>query len=119
MAIYEIPMDGVEARRDFRLSAPLSGMMYRFYFHYIARDDSWAFDFMTAGFAPILMGMRCVLNWDVLAQVKQDSRTGIILPTGFLYFIDSTDRNKPATGDDMGTRVVMVHDDGVGNGTAV
>lgn len=105
MTIYEIPLDQSDGQ-DFRFQTELFGVRYFITFRWNPRDLSWAFDMDDANGSPIVEGMRAILSFDLLAQVKDYRK-----PPGFLMLIDTSEQWKPPGADDLGTRVKLTYND--------
>jgi len=83
----------------------LDGQVYRLSFAWNYRANYWSMSFLDAGGAPLVQGIRLVLNLDLLRQYP-----GRGLPPGMLYAVDPSDTiAEPAFDDFSSGRVTLVY----------
>lgn len=106
MAMSLIPIDPVDAH--FSLEVDLDGATYLLEFLWNTRGEFWTLSILDAAEAPLVMGIRIVAAWELLAQYSDDR-----LPGGRLLTVDMSGLGIDPGRDDLGKRVILVYDDGL------
>ncbi len=89
----------------FTQTVNLDGQVYRLSFAWNYRGNYWSMSFLDAAGAPLVQGIRIVLNLDLLRQYP-----GRGLPPGILYAIDPSDTISEIAFDDLSSgRVTLVY----------
>ncbi len=105
MADVVIPVDSNST--NYTLDVSLSGGIYRFGLYWNTRGQFWSLDILDSSENPIATGLKVVADWEFISGLG-DSR----LPPGFLYAVDLSGLGLDPTDSDLGTRVILVYDDG-------
>lgn len=87
----------------FELKAALNGVTFLLRFVYNVRCKYWTMHVLDASNNPILMGVRCVINYPLLIRSASEDR-----PVGQLYFDDPTLAGADPGPYDLGGRVRLV-----------
>lgn len=108
MSVFILPLDSVDPA--YTVDVDLSGTIYRLTFVWTARTSLWTMDIGTPDAEePIAAGMPVMVDWDMMSQ-HTDTR----LPPGIILALD-TGGNSVNPGEfDLGARVILVYDDGLG-----
>jgi hypothetical protein len=88
----------------FAFSASLGGTLYRLAFHFNARCEYWTLDLADASGEAIATGIRCVVDYDLLAHCSHASQ-----PDGVLMLIDTAGTGTDPAYNDLGDRVKLVY----------
>lgn len=105
MADVVIPVDSADPH--YTLDVTLSGIAYRLSLDWNTRGGFWALGIYDQTGAPIVLGVKIVADWELLARFA-NSR----LPPGLLFCVDTSGQGLDPTDSDLGTRVLLVYDDG-------
>lgn len=103
MVNYEIDLP-VSDGTDFDITAILDGTKFVLQFRFNVRLDYWSFHLLSAGYDPILSGIRCVVDYPLLNRAVSELR-----PVGQLYLIDTSGRGEEPGPEDLGARVKLVY----------
>ena len=103
--MIEIPLDSTEA--NFIQDVVLGETEYKLKFLYNVRCKFWTCSIYTIDNQPIVENSRLSINYPLFARYS-DPR----LPKGFLYVIDITGSNVDPDFESLGSRVILVYDDG-------
>jgi hypothetical protein len=106
VAVYELPIDSADPAYD--VDADMGGTLYRLAIAWNTRGKYWTLSISLTDGTLLVAGIRLVPDYELLARFN-DAR----LPVGRLACVDLTGRGDPPTYEDLGTRVVMVYDDGL------
>jgi hypothetical protein len=85
----------------------LAGTLYRFALNFNTRGGFWTMDVLTLDDEPIVASVKLVADWELLGQFND-----LRLPPGFLFCVDLSGAGLDPGFEDLGTRVIVVHDDG-------
>lgn len=89
----------------FTETVTLDGALYRLSFAWNYRASYWSMSILDAAGAPLIQGLRIVLNLDLFRQFP-----GRSLPPGALYAVDPSDTiTDPAFDDLSAGRVTLVY----------
>lgn len=105
MALNVLPLDSDDAK--YTIDITLSGILLRYSFYYNGRGDFWTLDVYDTDDNPIVGGIKLVADWELWGQFN-DAR----LPPGPLYCVDTSGQGTDPGADDLGSRVILVYDDG-------
>lgn len=103
MSVFEIsipPSDGV----SFTFTTNLDGSVFGFEFKFNARLSYWTINLYDSANEPIYMGMRAVVDYDLLKHCFDSRR-----PDGKLFLIDTSGQGSEPGAFDLGTRVRLVY----------
>jgi hypothetical protein len=106
MSILEIPLSNNET--NYLIDVVLSGIEYKLRLLYNVRASFWSISIYEIDDTPIVEGVRLVINYPIFENIVNKK-----LPKGRLYLIDVSDTKIEALQDDLGTRCVLVYDDGI------
>lgn len=107
MAVFEIPIDSADGA--YTLDVELAGQVYRLGLACNGRGDYWALDLGLPDGMALITGQALRLGVDVLG-LSADPR----LPTGRLVLVDTSVAQAECGADDLGTRCLLLYDDGEG-----
>ena len=82
----------------------LDEAQYRLDFHYTFRGDYWVVDILDRDLNPLVMGVKVVPSYELLAQYKH-----LAVPQGILMAVDVAAENLRIGRDDLPTRVDLVY----------
>lgn len=103
MAVILIPIP-VSDGTAFKLSADLDGTLYTFDFNWNPRGQWWTLNLYDAGGDPVMQGIRCVVDYSLLAHCSAENA-----PEGQLRLIDTADTKTDPKFNDLGSRVVLTY----------
>lgn len=107
MAQWSLPIDA--AAPHYTVDVPLAGTLYRFTVHWNDRGGFWTIDVSLTDDTPIVSSIKIVADWELWGQFP-DAR----LPAGYLMAVDLSGQSLDPAYDDLGSRVILVFDDGNG-----
>ena len=105
MADFVIPVDSTGT--NYTLDVSLSGRVYRFGLYWNTRGQFWSLDIFDQADNPLATGLKLVADWELIGGLGNSD-----LPPGFLYCVDTSGQGIDPTETDLGTRVILVYDDG-------
>jgi hypothetical protein len=105
MALQVLPLDSDDA--NYTVDVPLAGSLYRFALFFNTRMGLWTMDIFMLDDTPLVSSIALVADWEIACQF-----TDLRLPPGFLYCVDTSGAGADPGRDDLGSRVIVVFDDG-------
>ncbi len=105
MADFVIPVDS--SSTNYTVDVALSGGVYRFGLYWNTRGQFWSLDILDPSDNPIATGLKLVADWELVSGLGNSA-----LPPGFLYCVDTSGQGLDPTESDLGTRVLLIYDDG-------
>ncbi len=105
MADFVIPVDS--GSTNFTVDVTLSGGVYRFFLYWNTRGQFWSLDILDSSDSPTAAGIKLVADWELISGLGNSA-----LPPGFLYCVDTSGQGLDPTDSDLGTRVILIYDDG-------
>jgi hypothetical protein len=106
MALFIIPVDSADPY--YSLDVTLSGSVYRFTLQWNGRGGFWTMDISDTSDNPLITSLRLTASWELISQFGNP-----LLPAGNLYCVDMGGLDVDPTDTDLGTRVLLVYDDGL------
>ena len=103
MAVFEIPIP-VSTGIAFKFRADLEGVLFLFEFRYNTRGQYWMLGLSDAGGEPIVNGVRCVIDYSLLAHCSSE-----IQPLGQLRLVDTSQTSTDPGPYDLGDRVRLTY----------
>lgn len=107
MAQVALPIDA--SAPHYTVDVALAGIPYRFAVHWNDRGGFWTFDLSLTDDTPLVGSVKIVADWELCGQFP-DNR----MPAGYLFAVDISGQGLDPGFDDLGSRVIMVFDDGLG-----
>ncbi len=105
MAQFVLPVDSNDT--NYTLDVTLSGVSYTLGLYWNTRGGFWSLDFYDAAGDPIATGIKLVADWELISQFADSA-----MPPGFLYCVDTSGQSLDPGVSDLGSRVILVYDDG-------
>ncbi|MBU6427984.1 MAG: hypothetical protein KGR26_03150 [Cyanobacteria bacterium REEB65] len=106
MADFVIPVDS--SSTNYTVDVSLSGGVYRFGLFWNTRGQFWSLDIFDQTDKALATGLKLVADWELISGLGNSA-----LPPGFLYCVDTSGRGLDPTESDLGTRVILLYDDGL------
>lgn len=106
MAQHVLPVDSDSASYSFDVD--LSGKLYRLALAWNTRAAWWTLDIADDADTPLVTGIRLVADTELIRLFALDA-----LPPGSLYCVDTSGQGVDPTDTDLGSRVILVYDDGL------
>jgi len=104
MALLELPIRTDIGKYNFR--APLDGITYTFRFRWNTRATAWFMDIKDVNDTPLVMGVKIVLNIELLASFKH-----LAIPQGTMLAVNLENENQAPTRDNFGTEIRLVYNE--------
>jgi hypothetical protein len=106
MAVYTLPLDSADGA--YAVDVDLAGQVYRLGLTYNVRADLWALTISLPDGTALIEQQPLRVAVDVLAQFADER-----LPAGTLTLVDTSGTFAECGIADLGTRCLLVYDDGV------
>ena len=105
MAIVVIPVNPGLLNYEFRID--LDGVTYTLGIRFNSREDRWFLDVKDASETPIILGIKVILNVDLIGRFQQAE-----LPSGELFVLnsDSDEEVEPGAGD-LGENTLLLYNE--------
>lgn len=107
MSIVRIPISADSPA--FKFQVDLEGTTYTLAFSFNSRMERWTMDILDQAGNAIRTGIKVISTWAVNRQYAIDA-----VPPGAMCFVDLADEDKPASFDDLGSRVVLMYEESDG-----
>jgi hypothetical protein len=101
--IYEIPINTYNAP-SFTMTVNLDGIYFVFRFDWNERDTCWMLSIYDVDGNVIIGCTKLVVNYELISLHKEK-----VMPSGFLFLIDMTEKGEPCLFDDLGTRCKLFY----------
>jgi hypothetical protein len=105
MAQTILPLDSLDSQ--YSVDVSLSLISYRLSLYWNERGQFWTLDIADTNEVIIAASIKLVADWELLGNLTQDG-----LPPGKLLCVDMSGASLDPGPDDLGTRVILVYDDG-------
>lgn len=90
---------------NYRLAVPLDGTIYLFDVRWNSSDASWYMNILTEDEVSIADGVKLVLG-----NALGKHNPNLFFQSHLLKLVDTSGKNRDAGYDDLGTRVVLLHE---------